>query len=199
MFSRYGFTFLKNSPLSKCVWFGISLLALSGCASPPLAETENLVDISTKRTISLAKPVSWMLEKDFEQGLAAGTYVAEKENNFGTFFAGPGKAFFEHRTNSRYIVYEGGFWISKSTDIPPRLYFKQLTEQMSDGVPNAQITTAILSTPNATVLQSGLAGGIAGGVVAALAASERGQIRLLPPLRDEKLVRELMSAARPPQ
>lgn len=193
---RFG---LSSVPAKRTgLWFflGTMLLTNVGCAThAPIVETANLRDVVGKRTIVLPHPVSRALDNNMKQGLAAGAYVAEKENEFGIFFVGAGRSFFETSRNGRTFYHEGGFWMSKNDKIAPRFYFKLWTS--GESVDNATTQTIagspLIQTMNP--VQAGVGGAIAGGIMAGIAAAHKGEIILLPEVRDTQYVQELQAAA----
>lgn len=93
--------------------------AIAACATPP--QISNLSNISTPRAVTLSETISWTTKStswatvDLEEGLLSGTYVADAENNLGTFFSGNERPVFQCTERGKCRLLKGGVWMSKST------------------------------------------------------------------------------------
>lgn len=104
------------------------LIGLAGCATPPQVSQLNApaehAEIELKSKLSY-KRVGGLLNVAWEEGLIPGVYVAEKENELGTFFRGPGRCVWLHNSMKPEltVVRPGGIWIPRDINSAPKLYF----------------------------------------------------------------------------
>jgi hypothetical protein len=179
------------------------LSTLAGCGS--LVEPGTLRKPDIQQTLSLPADVLYTFQADkpvderYYTGLLAGEYVAEFEDDGGTYFRGPGRCvvWADVPANQQRRVAEGGLWLAKGNTTPKfKIYRYLATEgvQARSGVPGAPTgatsVVAVASAPGsdvsavipifvpvtATPFQAGIGSGIAAGVIALTAHTDDGKI-----------------------
>lgn len=140
-------------------------------------------------------PPAGVYDNQFKYELAAGTYVAELEDERGTFFRGPlgcvgnsvAASTWKGQPLNQVARSEGGVYVPRSASESAKMYFYR-GGIASPSLP-AQTTTEIVqrAAPSATIGQSAVGGAIAGSLINAMIESERGKIGFMPGPKDGSL------------
>ena len=162
-------------------------LMLGACAHPIMA---NLRPASSSGAIYL-ETTHFQDNKPRGQDYASyalgpGAYVAEKENDLGVFYRGPGITVAVRRPSGNFVANEGGIWLPKKTGGAPYYYIYTHKKQVEGPDPvqlfgKADATPAQKQDTTTTLVTIGMnagqfavpgagvgTGAVAGGLVAAV-------------------------------
>ena len=177
------------------------LLAIAGCSSP--VAPGSLRNASSGASLLLPKDVLYTfqsdkpLDKRYYTGLLAGQYVAELEDEQGTYFRGQGTCvvWADVPEKQQRMVAQGGIWIRKGDGKPRYRIYRYLgtdgvqPRQGVPGAPASQIPGTTASSPparnvdptvtipiatavpvKASPIQTGLGAGLGAGIAAGIVA-----------------------------
>jgi hypothetical protein len=125
----------------------VVLLLLGGCG-----RAEYIKDLGPARDTAkhfvLVRDTTYSVSRgigvQWTEGLHAGTYVPELENEFGTFYRGPGKCAIQYMGSAAMGDYAGGLWIPKDPKASSPMvyyYFAPPADAMKSG-PSAEKAVA---------------------------------------------------------
>lgn len=105
--------------------FAAACLCLAACNRGDLKH--DLVKPATLTKITLEQDVSYTTVRGigatWMEGLKAGGYIAEAENEHGTFYRGSGKCVSDLMASKPNYQFEGGIWLPKEAAEKPKIYY----------------------------------------------------------------------------
>lgn len=122
------------------IW--VLLIIAAGCSTADRI-TGGLVPATTLYQLDLPENLASSEETKhytLEQGLFAGVYVGELENELGVFYRGPNPAMWHRYDNEKKIhVYLGGIWVPKNPAESPKIYALANSAKVLDGLPDKTV------------------------------------------------------------
>jgi hypothetical protein len=117
----------RVAPMPRSTWVSFAGVVLCGCTPIRGDWQENLVAPRTGERLVLDRDISYVQERGigaiWVEGLRAGTYAAELENDYGTFYRGPGACVTQAANGNRIGDFAGGIWLPKDSAARARLYY----------------------------------------------------------------------------
>lgn len=173
-------------------------LCLGGCATG--YAPEKLADVSKDECVILPAKISYKLTRgllniEWEEGLAAGRYKAEKEDASGTFYRGVSRPLFQGNDMApgQYTVKAGGVWLPKQSAEKPRLYSYFEAENYSTNDLNAYTNQVAMTSASqgAGVGPSVAGAAIGGAIVGAMIQMDVGKIFLWQEITDVNFIAQV--------
>jgi hypothetical protein len=176
----------------------VACVVFTGCATQaPRPEVLGLTSVKTPHVIVLTEPVVTVKKMNsafvdsYEEGVLAGTYAADRENELGTFYVGPSKAYLSRMNKASYTLRRGGFWVSKSEPTAFRFFWVVESDfSLVENIETAQATVdasasetardialrANIASPTNLGVAGAAGTGVASALVGAIIDSSKGEL-----------------------
>ncbi len=133
-----------------------------------------------------------------------GVYLADKENEYGTFYLGAGRSFFEKGgKDSPYRLRKGGFWLPKGKNDTPKIFYIFETENvvtynidttaLTINNVNNQNNPGKFSATKAQLVGGAIGMGIVNAIIDAETESMKGKRFFIPNVENDSTVEKLKS------
>ena len=144
----------------------------------------------------------------WEEGISAGEYRAQYEDQNGVFLSGTGRPIWQNMlgssgkewketTSSDRNYKQGGIWVPKDSKLKAKIFtIFEVNPQVNKDVANTSSNIALNQMNNgAGVGTSAVGGAIGGAIVSALIKADEGKIFFLPEIKDQNLLLKLKSVS----
>ncbi len=182
----------------------ISAFYLSGCATP--IAPNDLKSVSVAQCIVIGNKTTWseqrgMMGLTWEQGVAAGVYKSEFEDEYGIYFRGNGRPVWlrafptsdPNKAGNKTPISEGGIWISKFGAAKPKLYhYLELEQHYADDVNKSAFMVASNYVNQGVGIGPSVVGAAIGGAIAnAMIKADAGKILFFPEVMDPDFISKI--------